>query len=139
MENSVDPVLTVIPTRRSTNTFDDSDVVAALTRLSEPDVDSSERNSLEELITRHYLPMARRVASRFAGSGADIEDLTQVACLALVKAIRRFDHERGGFWQYAQVTISGELKRHLRDHAWAIRPPRRVQDLHTQIGKATER
>ena len=67
-----------------------------------------------------------------------MDDLVQVASLALVKAIRRFNAERGEFEKYAHATINGELKKHLRDQCWSVRPPRRVQELHAQIGKATE-
>jgi len=109
-----------------------------LQKLADPDLTPYERASLEELITKTHLPMARRLASRFTRSGADIDDLTQVASLALVKAIRRFNPERGEFEKYAHATISGELKRHLRDQCWSVRPPRRVQELHSQIGIATE-
>jgi RNA polymerase sigma-B factor len=107
-------------------------------RLSNPALTPRERADLESSITATFLPMARRLASRFTRSGADIDDLVQVASLALVKAIRRFNAERGEFEKYAHATISGELKKHLRDQCWSVRPPRRVQELHGQIGKATE-
>ena len=109
-----------------------------LYRLANADLAPSERSALEESVAKTHLPMARRLASRFTRSGADIDDLTQVASLALVKAIRRFDPERGEFEKYAHATITGELKRHLRDQCWSVRPPRRVQELHSQIGAATE-
>jgi RNA polymerase sigma-B factor len=92
----------------------------------------------EEQIVRDHQPMARRMAGRFAGHGADFDDLVQVASLALVKAYRRFDPERGAFEPYAKATIDGELKRHLRDHCWSIRPPRRVQELQSEISHTTE-
>jgi len=82
--------------------------------------------------------MARRLASRFTRSGADFDDLTQVASMALIKAIRRFNPERGEFEKYAHATINGELKKYLRDQCWSVRPPRRVQELHSQVGIATE-
>ncbi len=110
----------------------------ALTRLSNPDLSPLERSRLEECVLKAHLAMARRLASRFTRSGADIDDLTQVACLALVKAIRRFNADRGEFEKYAHATINGELKKHLRDQCWSVRPPRRVQELHAQIGTATE-
>ena len=109
-----------------------------LRRLADPDLTGVERTTLEESVTKRYLPMARRLASRFTRSGADIDDVFQVASLALVKAIRRFNPERGEFEKYAHATISGELKRHLRDQCWSVRPPRRVQELHAQIATATE-
>ncbi|MDO8308672.1 MAG: sigma-70 family RNA polymerase sigma factor [Actinomycetota bacterium] len=93
---------------------------------------------LEEELVRRYLPMTRRLAKRFSGRGADADDLLQVANLALIKAYRGFDADRGLFEAYAKVSISGALKRHLRDHCWTIRPPRRVQELQAQISKATD-
>lgn len=82
----------------------------------------------DELIAT-FLPLARRLAARFRGPGAEYEDLTQVASLALVKAARRFEPSRGEFGVYASVTIVGELKRHLRDLSWSVRPPRALQEL----------
>lgn len=92
---------------------------------------------VEEELLRRYLPMTRRLASRFIGRGAEAEDLLQVANLALIKAMRGFDAKRGFFEAYAKASISGALKRHLRDHCWTIRPPRRVQELQAQISLLT--
>jgi RNA polymerase sigma-B factor len=90
----------------------------------------------EELCVR-YLPLARRLARRFGRDGADAEDLMQVACLALVKALERFDVDRGlRFSSYAVPTILGELKRHLRDTTWAISVPRDVHDHAMRIEAA---
>src|SRR5947207_795664 len=75
--------------------------------------------------------LAHRLASRFGNRGESPDDLTQVAMLGLVKAVRGFDPDRGlRFSTYATPTILGELKRHFRDRAWAVRPPRRVHDLY---------
>ncbi len=125
----MDPVISSVP-----NYVENPD----LRLLSNPDLTAVERETLEESVTKAFLPMARRLASRFTKSGADIDDLFQVASLALVKAIRRFNAERGEFEKYAHATISGELKRHLRDQCWSVRPPRPVQELHAQIGIETE-
>lgn len=97
-----------------------------------------ERALLEEGIVRNYLPMARRLASHFCTDRADLDDLIQVANIALVKAIRGFDQNLGVFEPYAKATISGELKKYLRDHCWSIKPPRRVQELQAQIARTTE-
>lgn len=102
------------------------------------DASPVERDRLEEAVLRRFTPMTRRLASRYAGHGTDVDDLIQVADLALVKAMRRFDPERGAFESYAKATISGELKRHLRDFCWSIKPPRRIQEMHAQIQRSTE-
>lgn len=100
--------------------------------------ESSERARIEEDIVRAYQPIARRIAGRFGGNGADIDDLAQVANMAVLKAIRGFDPERGAFQAYAKATIDGELKKHLRDYCWSIKPPRRVQELQAQLVRQTE-
>jgi RNA polymerase sigma-B factor len=83
----------------------------------------------DELFER-YRPLARRLAARFRRTGDDAEDMQQVACLALVKALDRFDLGRGlRFSSYAVPTILGELKRHLRDTTWALGVPRDLHDL----------
>lgn len=117
-------------------TLSEAETIAILTDAQH--AVGEERARLEEDIVRTYLPMARRLASRFSGYGADADDLVQVANMALVKAIRGFNAERGVFQSYAKATISGELKKHLRDHCWSIKPPRRVQDLQTQIMRRSE-
>lgn len=90
----------------------------------------------EEAITA-WLPMARRLARRYASRGEDLEDLTQVAMVGLIKAIDGFDPEHGAdFSGYAIPTILGELRRHFRDRMWNIRVPRRLQELNMAINKA---
>jgi RNA polymerase sigma-B factor len=89
-------------------------------------------------LTEAYLPLAAALAGRFAGR-SELEDLEQAANLALVKAIDRFDPERGfEFSTFAWATISGELKRHLRDRSWGIRVPRRVQEHFLTTARAVE-
>jgi RNA polymerase sigma-B factor len=81
-------------------------------------------------LTRLYLPLAEYLARRFAGRGEPLDDLVQVASIGLLKAINRYDGSRGiRFTTYAIPTIVGELKRHFRDSCWAIRVPRRVQEI----------
>jgi RNA polymerase sigma-B factor len=98
----------------------------------------AERNPEDrEWLVERYLPLARHVAARYRGGSEPIEDLEQVAALALVKAIDRFDPERGvSFSSFAVPTISGELRRHFRDYTWALRVPRDLQELAVKIGKA---
>jgi RNA polymerase sigma-B factor len=89
-----------------------------------------------EWLIERYLPLARHVAARYRGGSEPIEDLEQVASLALVKAIDRFDPEHGAsFSSYAVPTISGELRRHFRDHTWALRVPRDLQERAVKVGK----
>lgn len=81
-------------------------------------------------LTRLYLPLAEYLARRFVGRGEPVEDLVQVASIGLLKAIDRYDAGRGiRFTTYAIPTIVGELKRYFRDSCWAIRVPRRVQEI----------
>ncbi len=88
-------------------------------------------------LVERYLPLARHVAARYRGGSEPMEDLEQVASLALVKAIDRFDATRGtSFSSFAVPTISGELRRHFRDHTWALRVPRDLQELAVKVGKA---
>jgi len=90
----------------------------------------------EELLTL-YQPLARYLARRFEGRGEALDDLTQVAALGLLKAIDRFDLERGvQFTTYAAATIIGELKRHFRDRGWAVRVPRRIQETGLRVSRA---
>ena len=90
--------------------------------------DGSDSNAREASIERH-LGLAHSLARRYARSGQPFDDLVQVASLGLVKAVDRFDPTRGvPFEAYAIPTILGELKRYHRDHGWALRVPRRLQE-----------
>jgi RNA polymerase sigma-B factor len=83
-----------------------------------------------ELLERHK-PLAVQLANRFLHSGEATDDLLQVALLALLGALRRYDPERGAnFSTYANPVVTGALKRHLRDQGWLMRPPRRVQEAY---------
>src|SRR5881409_2373616 len=87
----------------------------------------------QELIEAH-LGLVEYLARRFAGRGEPLEDLIQVATIGLIKAVDRFDPERGvEFSTYATPTIAGEIKRHFRDKGWAVRVPRRLQELNLQL------
>jgi len=91
----------------------------------------------EELVHRH-LPLARKVASRYARTQEPFDDLFQVACLGLVKAIDRFDPERGvSFASFAVPTILGELKRYFRDKGWSVHLPRGLQELVLKVQTAS--
>src|SRR5207253_4139534 len=82
------------------------------------------------------LGLAEYLARRFADRGESFDDLRQVALVGLLKAVERFEPDRGlRFSTFATPTIVGELKRHFRDRGWAVRVPRRVQELHLQLVK----
>jgi RNA polymerase sigma-B factor len=88
---------------------------------------------------RRYLPLAHGLAARYRCSGEPIEDLEQVAGIGLLNAIDRFDPDRGSaFSSFAVPTILGELRRHFRDRTWAVRVPRRLQELTLRIEPARD-
>jgi RNA polymerase sigma-B factor len=98
--------------------------------------DQAARAELVEL----YMPLARRMASRYAGVSEPYDDLLQVASLGLLNAVDRFDASRGiPFAGFAKPTIHGELKRHFRDKVWTVRVPRSVHDRMGEVEKATEK
>lgn len=94
-------------------------------------------SALDSLVHEH-LQLARHLALQFRGRGVELEELVQVANLALVKAAHGFDRKRGEFAPYAAATIRGDIKKFFRDHAWSVRPPRRVQELQAAIIAATD-
>ncbi len=92
----------------------------------------------EELITR-YLPLVKSLARRFASRGQSVEDLIQVGSIGLIKAVDRFDLERGvELSTYATPTILGEIKRYFRDKGWAVKVPRALQDLNVRLNRIME-
>ncbi|MFF2655257.1 RNA polymerase sigma factor SigF [Streptomyces sp. NPDC058045] len=98
-----------------------------------------ERDTLRDQVVEAWLPMADRLAGRFRGRGEAYDDLRQVAALGLVKAVDRYDPARGcAFESYAVPTITGEIKRHFRDHMWTLHVPRRVQDLRNRVRFAVQ-
>lgn len=92
--------------------------------------------AVRDAIVESQLGLAIRLARRFADRGEALDDLIQAASIGLVKAVEGFDPELGyGFAAYASTTIIGELKRHFRDKVWAVRAPRRVQELYLEVGE----
>lgn len=100
------------------------------------DGDAARAKLREQLITR-YLPVAHRIAARFSNRGISRADLNQVAAVGLIKAVDRFESDRGkDFLSFAVPTIMGEVRRHFRDNAWSMRVPRPLQELHLSISHA---
>ena len=92
----------------------------------------------EELIER-YMSLVRSLARRYAYRGEQLDDLVQIGAIGLIKAIDRFDLERGvELTTYATPNIIGEIKRHFRDKGWSVRVPRGLQELNVQVSKLTE-
>jgi RNA polymerase sigma-B factor len=91
-------------------------------------------------LVEQFLPLARQLAQRYRRDAEPLEDLVQVASLGLLKAIDRFDPQRGtAFSSFAVPTIAGELKRYYRDKGWAIRVPRDLQELTQRVARTTDR
>ncbi|MEU5401370.1 SigB/SigF/SigG family RNA polymerase sigma factor [Streptomyces sp. NPDC005963] len=117
--------------------YDDTpDTEATFARLANTPP-GPERDVLRQELIRAWLPMSERLASRFKNRGETFEDLCQVAALGLVKAVDRYDPDRGSaFVSFAVPTITGEVKRHFRDHMWTLHVPRRVQDQRNRVRAA---
>lgn len=93
--------------------------------------------AIREELVRRYLPFAKSLTQRYRGVNESFDDLLQVASLALVKAVDRFDPARGTpFTAFASPTILGELKRHFRDRVWTVRVPRGLHDRMGEVEKA---
>ncbi len=102
--------------------------------------DPTEAARIREEVVLANRGLAIGLAKRFDGRGVDHDDLVQVAMLGLVQAARRYRPDRGhGFSAFAAPTITGELKRYFRDHGWAVRPPRGLQELHHDVREADGR
>ncbi len=100
---------------------------------------SADRQAAREALVELHLPLVEHLARRFAGRGEPLDDLIQVGTIGLIKSVDRFDTERGvEFSTYATPTIVGEIKRHFRDKGWAVRVPRRLQELRLSLTTATE-
>nr|WP_257578285.1 RNA polymerase sigma factor SigF [Streptomyces sp. JJ38] len=102
------------------------------------DAGSPERAELRDRLVRMHLPLVEHLARRFRNRGEPLDDLTQVATIGLIKSVDRFDPDRGvEFSTYATPTVVGEIKRHFRDKGWAVRVPRRLQELRLSLSSAT--
>jgi RNA polymerase sigma-B factor len=106
--------------------------------LVKPRTTQSRRGEIRDDLVRLHLPLVEHLTRRFLNRGEPHDDLLQVGTIGLIKAIDRFDTERGvEFSTYATPTIVGEIKRYFRDKGWAIRVPRRLQELRISISAAT--
>jgi RNA polymerase sigma-B factor len=108
------------------------------TRLTTVEHGSPEWSAIREKLVELHLPLVEHLARRFRNRGEPLDDLIQVATIGLIKSVDRFDAERGvEFSTYATPTIVGEIKRHFRDKGWAVRVPRRLQELRLSLTSAT--
>ncbi len=106
--------------------------------LGASDATETDRTRSRDELVEMHLPLVEYLARRFRNRGEPLDDLVQVATIGLIKSIDRFDVDRGvEFSTYATPTIVGEIKRHFRDKGWAIRVPRRLQELKLSLTKAT--
>lgn len=102
-------------------------------------VTGDERESMLAEVVERELPLARSIAARYRDRGEPWDDLQQVASVGLVLAAQRFvPGEGASFAAYAAPTIAGEIRRYFRDHAWHLRPPRRIQELSPRVSTAVE-
>jgi RNA polymerase sigma-B factor len=96
--------------------------------------------SARDELAAEMLPLARALAGRYAGRSEPLEDLVQVACVGIMKAIDGFDLSRNvRFTSYATPTVLGEIRRYFRDHTWAVRVPRGLQELQLKLAKTRDR
>ncbi|WP_328942618.1 RNA polymerase sigma factor SigF [Streptomyces sp. NBC_00250] len=117
---------------------DRSGARALFVTLRELPEGSAEKAELRNQLVRMHLPLVEHLARRFRNRGEPLDDLTQVATIGLIKSVDRFDPERGvEFSTYATPTVVGEIKRHFRDKGWAVRVPRRLQELRLSLTTAT--
>lgn len=115
-----------------------ADVPDMFRELATLDADSSDFGRHRDKIVERCLPLADHIARRFEGRGEARDDLVQVARVGLVNAVARYDVETGSdFVSFAVPTIMGEVRRHFRDNSWSVKVPRRLKELHLQLGAAT--
>lgn len=109
----------------------------ALLQLAALPAQDPHRSALRSQVVEDHLPLVRYLARRYRNLGEPLDDLVQVGTIGLIKAVDRFDPQRGTeFTTYATPTILGEIKRHFRDRSWAVRVPRRLKDLQQRLSLA---
>jgi RNA polymerase sigma-B factor len=124
------------PTARQVSTREFSH--ALFVELGDPATSEDRRTECRDELVQLHLPLVEHCARRFMNRGEPLDDLLQVGTIGLIKSVDRFDDQRGvEFSTYATPTILGEIKRYFRDKGWAIRVPRRLQELRMSIGSVT--
>ncbi|NKZ00957.1 SigB/SigF/SigG family RNA polymerase sigma factor [Nocardiopsis alborubida] len=109
-----------------------------ISRLRDLADDDPRADDLRERVVVLYQPLINKIARRYGGRGEPLEDLKQTAMVGLVKAVRGYDPARGKpFISYLLPTVTGEIKRHFRDHTWAVRVPRRHQENRVKLRRVT--
>jgi RNA polymerase sigma-B factor len=115
----------------------DPSATELLTAMASAPAGHPSRAGLRDRAIEAWLPLARHLAHRYSGRGEPTDDLVQTATVGLIKAVDKFDPDRGvDFAGYAIPTIIGEIKRHFRDRTWSVRVPRRLQELRLAITEA---
>ena len=127
------------PTPRSSRLAVDRERTRELfLQLHSADEGATGHQAARDALVEQHLPLVEHLARRFRNRGEPYDDLVQVATIGLIKSVDRFDLERGvEFSTYATPTIVGEIKRHFRDKGWAVRVPRRLQELRLSLASAT--
>ncbi|MFI1995244.1 RNA polymerase sigma factor SigF [Actinoplanes sp. NPDC020271] len=125
---------TAVETDAATSTDSAGELITAMAALP---VGHPSRSQLRDRAIEAWLPLARHLSNRYANRGEPRDDLYQVAVMGLIKAVDRFEADRGvDFAGFAVPTVIGELKRHFRDKTWSVRVPRRLQELRLAITAA---
>jgi RNA polymerase sigma-B factor len=138
LDVEVDVTEVPVSTRSERTAADRAHAREMFAEIAALDVSDPRRARLRDELVEQHLPLVEYLARRFRNRGEPLDDLVQVATIGLIKSVDRFDLERGvEFSTYATPTIVGEIKRHFRDKGWAIRVPRRLQELKLSLTKAT--
>ena len=117
---------------------DEPEVHVLLRHLVALPANHPDRDRLRRTVIESQLPLVHHLAQRFRGRGEPYDDLVQVGTIGLLHSVDRYDPSRGSFVGFAVPTILGEIRRHFRDRAWAMRVPRRLQELGRRVGQARE-
>jgi RNA polymerase sigma-B factor len=137
-DEDVDLTLTAEVERRTKTSRDRARARELFAELASGAGSDAERQRIRDTLVEMHLPLVEYLARRFRNRGEPLDDLIQVATIGLIKSVDRFDLERGvEFSTYATPTIVGEIKRHFRDKGWAVRVPRRLQELRLSLASAT--